>query len=99
MPTAIVSVVVGVLALAVGALIGQALRNRKESEKSALAQAEANKIVADAQTKEKEVLLEAKEEAIRIRTQAENDAKELRQEVLRLEQRVAQRDENLDRKQ
>jgi ribonuclease Y len=99
MPTAIVSVLVGVLALAVGALIGQALRNRKEGEKSALAQAEAAKIVADAQTKEKEVLLEAKEEAIRIRTQAENDAKELRQEVLRLEQRVAQRDENLDRKQ
>jgi ribonucrease Y len=98
MPTAIVvSVVVGVLTLAVGFLIGQALRNKKESGRAALAQAEADKILAEAQTKEKEALLEAKEEAIRIRTQAENEAKEMRQEALRLEQRVAQRDENLDR--
>jgi ribonuclease Y len=100
MPTAIVvSVVVGVLTLAVGFLIGQALRNKKESGRAALAQAEADRILAEAQTKEKEALLEAKEEAIRIRSQAENEAKEMRQEVLRLEQRVAQRDENLDRKQ
>src|SRR3989304_633599 len=99
MPTAIVGVVVGVLALVVGALIGQALRNRREKAKTAAASADADRIVAEAQTKEKELLLEAKEESIRIRGQAETEAKELRQEVLRLEQRVAQRDENLDRKQ
>ena len=59
----------------------------------------AERIIAEAQTKEKELLLEAKEESIRLRAQAENEAKEMRQEVLRLEQRVAQREENLDRKQ
>jgi ribonucrease Y len=100
MPTAIVaSVVVGVLALAVGALIGQVLWKRRESDKAASAEAEAARILADAETKEKQALLEAKEEAIRIRSKAEDEAKEMRQEVLRLEQRVAQRDENLDRKQ
>lgn len=99
MPTAIVGVVVGVLALAVGALIGQALRDRREKQKLAAAAADADRIIAEAQTKEKEILLEAREESVRIRTQAEAEAKELRQEVLRLEQRVAQRDENLDRRQ
>jgi ribonuclease Y len=100
MPTAIVaSVVVGVIALAVGALVGRILWQRRESDKAAAAEAEAKRILAEAETKEKQTLLDAKEEAIRIRSQAENEAKEMRQEVLRLEQRVAQRDENLDRKQ
>ena len=52
---------------------------------------DAQRIIAEAQTKEKELLLEAKEEAIRLRAQAENEAREARQEVLKLEQRVAQR--------
>jgi ribonuclease Y len=102
MPVAIVLgvvVIVGVLALVVGALIGQAIRDRREKARVAAATADAERIVSEAQTKEKELLLEAKEEAIRIRTQAESEAKDLRQEVLRLEQRVAQREENLDSKQ
>jgi ribonuclease Y len=100
MPTAIVvSVVVGVLTLAVGILVGQALRARREQALGEAAAQDAERLVAEAQTREKELLLEAKEEAIRIRSQAETEAKEMRQEVLRLEQRVSQRDENLDRKQ
>ncbi|MPZ50190.1 MAG: ribonuclease Y [Dehalococcoidia bacterium] len=97
--TIVVGVVIGVLALVVGALIGQALRDRREKAKLATASADADRILAEAQTKEKELLLEAKEESIRIRTQAETEAKELRQEVLRIEQRVSQREENLDNKQ
>jgi len=100
MPTAIVvSVVVGVLALVVGALVGQALRDRSEKAKLATASSDAERILLEAQTKEKELLLEAKEESLRIRAQADTEAKELRQEALRQEQRVTQREENLDRKQ
>ena len=86
-------------ALVVGAAIGPALYPRREKSKLTGVAADADRIIAEAQTKEKELLLEAKEESIRIRAQAENEAKELRQEVLRLEQRVSQREENLDRKQ
>jgi ribonuclease Y len=102
MPAAIVVgavAIVGVLALVVGALGWQALRERGEKAKRAAATADAERIQLEAQTREKEILLEAKEESIRIRAQAEVEAKELRQEVLRLEQRVSQREENLDRKQ
>ena len=102
MPVAIalgVVILVGALALVVGALIGHAIRDRREKANLAGASAEAERIINDAATKEKELLLEAKEEAIRIRSQAETEAKELRQEVLRIEQRLSQREENLDHKQ
>ena len=99
MSTAIVVLLVMGITLPVGALIGLALYRRREQSKLAGAEADANRLLAEAQTREKELLLEAKEEAIRIRNQAENEAKEMRQEVLRLEQRVSQREENIDRKQ
>jgi ribonuclease Y len=93
-----VGVVLGVLGLALGALIGQKLRESKEKGTRAAAEAESARIIAEAQTKEKELLLEAKEEAMRVRSQAESEARELRQEVLRIEQRVAQKEESLERR-
>ena len=99
MPIAVVvGVVVGALALALGALIGHALRDRRDRSRHASAAADAARIVSEAQTREKEILLEAKGEAIRIISQSEAEAKERRQEVLRLEQRVTQKEENLERK-
>ncbi len=99
MSTAIVVVLIIGITLPVGALIGLALYRRREQSKLAGAEANADRLLSEAQTKEKELLLEAKEESIRIRNQAENEAKDMRQEVLRLEQRVSQREENIDRKQ
>jgi ribonuclease Y len=99
MSTAIVVSLAVVLALPVGFLIGLALYQRREKSQLTGASADAERLIAEAQTKEKELLLDAKEESIRIRAQAENEAKELRQDAMRLEQRVSQREENLDRKQ
>jgi ribonuclease Y len=99
MPAILLVVIAAVVALAVGAFVAYALLSRRDATKLSTASADAERLLAEAQTKEKELLLEAKEEAIRIRSQAENEAKDLRQEVLRLEQRVAQKEENLDRKQ
>ena len=96
---AILGVVIGVIVgLAIGALLGYALRRSSVQDQEAAAQAEAQKILAEAQAQEKGVLLAAKEEALQIRAQAETESKTRRDEVLRLEQRVATREENLDRK-
>ena len=63
MPTAIVvSVVIGVLALVLGALIGLAIRDRRERARLAVASADAERLIQEAQTREKELLLEAKYE-------------------------------------
>ncbi len=87
-----------VLGLAIGALLGYAVRRSSTRNQELEASQAAERILADAQAKEKETLLAAKEEAIQLRAQAEQEAKGRRDEVLRLEQRVANREENLDRK-
>ncbi len=95
----ILGAVIGVvLGLAIGALLGYAVRRSSNRDQELEAQQAAAKVLADAQAQEKEILLGAKEEAIQLRAQAENEAKTRRDEVLRLEQRVATREENLDRK-
>ena len=99
MPEAItLGVVLGVLGLAIGALLGNVIRQRITQSQIATAERSAERILSEAQTQQKEILLEAKEEAIRFRAQAEAELKERRTEVLRLEERVAQREESLDRK-
>jgi ribonuclease Y len=99
MPVAIaLGVILGVLGLAIGALLGSTIRRRISQGRVAAAERDAAQILAEAQTKQKEILLEGKEEAIRLRAQVEAELKERRAEVLKLEQRVAQREESLDRK-
>ncbi|HZU78037.1 MAG TPA: ribonuclease Y [Dehalococcoidia bacterium] len=58
----------------------------------------ARRIVSEAETRQKEVLLEAKEEAIRLRTQTELELRERGNEVQRQERRIVQKEESLDRK-
>lgn len=94
----VVSAGIGVLALAVGALLGYTLKIRVGRGQVEAAQQAASRILAEAESKQRETLLEAKEEAIRLRSQVEAELKSRRDEVLRLEQRVASKEESLDRK-
>jgi ribonuclease Y len=97
--TAILMGAIGVIiGLAIGALAGYAVRRSSTRDQEAEAEQAAARLLADAQAKEKEILLGAKEEAIQVRAQAEQEGKARRDEILRLEQRVANREENLDRK-
>jgi ribonuclease Y len=99
MPAAIIlSVVIGALALAVGALLGYVAKVRVGAGQVEAAQHSAAQILEEAERTHRETLLEAKEEAIRLRGQGENELKARRDEVLRLEQRLASKEENLDRK-
>ncbi len=52
----------------------------------------------DIEAKRKEVLLEAKEEAFRIRAEIEKENKDKRAEIQRLERRLTQKEETLDRR-
>jgi len=92
---AVIGVIVG---LAIGALLGYAIKRSGTRDTELLAEQNAAKLLSDAHAEVKEILLNAKEEAIQVRAQAENEVKTRRDEVLRLEQRVANREENLDRK-
>lgn len=94
----VLSVVIGVLALAIGALLGYIVKIRIGRGQMLTAERDARRILAEAEARQKETLLEAKEEAIRVRAQVETEVKERRDEVLRLEHRITSKEENLDRK-
>jgi ribonuclease Y len=98
MPGAIAIILVGILALAVGALVGFNLRLRINKAQLAASERSAAQILTEAQTQQKEILLEAKEEAIRTRAQIESELRERRTELQRSEQRLTQKEESLDRK-
>ncbi|MDZ4279129.1 MAG: Rnase Y domain-containing protein, partial [Dehalococcoidia bacterium] len=98
MTAIVLSVVIGALALAVGGLLGYALRIRIGRGQVESAEGAAAHILTEAEAKKRETLLEAKEEAIRLRSQGDAELKGRRDEILRLEQRVAAKEENLDRK-
>ncbi|MEG2004045.1 MAG: Rnase Y domain-containing protein, partial [Clostridia bacterium] len=81
---------------------GIAFRKKIAEKAIKSAEVEAKRIVDDAQksgeTKKKEYLLEAKEEALRIKNDAEKEIKERRVDLQRIEKRVVQKEENLDKK-
>ena len=61
-------------------------------------QSEVEALQIETQTKYKEMLLEAKEEGLKIKTQAESEIRERRAELQRHDKRISQKEENLDKK-
>jgi len=97
MPLALI--VLGLVgAVFMGAVGGYYAQTRLSQSRVATAERSATKILSDADRRQKELLLEAKEEAIRVRQQAESELRDRRKEIQRSEQRVNQKEENLDRK-
>ena len=98
----VIPIVVGVVALAIGILVGFLIRKKIGEAKIGSAEAEAKRILEegskDAEAKKKEALLEAKEETLRLRNETERELKERRAEVTRQERRISQKEENLDKK-
>lgn len=78
--------------------ISSLFRRKPSGDEQRLAQETAARIVADAETRQKELLLEVKEESLRLRTQIEADLKEQRTELQRDQNRIRQKEESLDRK-
>ncbi len=68
------------------------------SDRAREAAAEAERVVGEAEAKRKELLLEAKEEAIRLKLAVEADARAQQQEIKAEQQRLRNREEALDRK-
>jgi ribonuclease Y len=85
---------VAVLFLLVGYFARQLLANQQIRN----AQNEAKKLLDSAQVKYEQLILDAKEEAVKVRAAAEAESRERRYELQRLERRSSQREERLERK-
>ncbi len=86
------------VALVFGVAIGFLTRNLITARRFHRAEKDAAKILDDALTKQKEILLEAKEEALKIKADVESETRTRRSELHRQERRISQKEENLDRK-
>jgi len=91
----LIGVVVGAV---VGAVIAYFWIGNANQQSAAVSTAERDKLRADADTQIKEMILEAKEEAHRIRMSLEQEVRDARAEIQRSERRVQQKEESIDRK-
>ena len=73
-------------------------RSRVDGKRVENAREEANTVIAQAEDEKRRILLETQEEVLKLRTTGENEIKEQRQELNRLERRYLQREEQLERK-
>ncbi len=89
-----IAVVAGVVGVAVGFVVRSTLSN--QSIKSA--QDKAARIVAEARAQQKDMILEAKDEKLRLQREAEDEARTKRNELQNLERRLLSRDEQLDQR-
>jgi ribonucrease Y len=83
-----------ILGLVVGFFARQILANRQLRG----TQNEAKQLLDEAIEKHEKMLLEARDEAVRVRAAAENDSRQRRGELVRMERRFSQKEEKLERK-
>ncbi len=105
MPDYLKYVIFGAIALVlaiIGFAIGCAYRRKSAESSIGSAEQEAKRILGDAiknaETKKKELLIEAKDEIFQMRQETDKDLRERRSEVQRQEHRLQQKEESLDRK-
>lgn len=94
----LIPLIVGLVCLALGAAISYFYLQSRTTTNVAATRADADRMLAEAQAQQKEIILEAKDEAHKVRAGAEQDLRERRADVQRMERRVQQKEENLDRR-
>jgi ribonuclease Y len=94
--------VVGLLALVVGLVVGIAisllLRRSFALASETAAKANADRLLAEARARQNQIILEAKDEALKVAKTAEAENRERRAELQRYEGRLDKKDEQLDQR-
>ena len=85
-------------ALIVGIAIGYFVRRYLAASNTKHAESYAERLMADARAKQKELVLEAKDDALKVQRAAEEEARAKRADLQRQERLLLDRSENLDRK-
>ena len=97
---ALIVLVVGVLCCIAGFFAGETHRRKKKKKKIGSAEAKriVNEAIKTAEQKRKESLMEAKDEAFRLKAEADKEIKERRNELSRQERRLDQKEETMERR-
>jgi ribonuclease Y len=89
---------VALLAIVVGFVVGFFARSMWASQAVRTAHDKSARIVAEARTQQKELILQAKDEQVRMQRELEEEGRARRAELMTLERRLLQRDEQLDQR-
>ncbi len=98
MSSFIVYIVLTALLFILGIGLGYFARQLLANQQLRGAQNEAKRLLNEASDKHEKMLLEARDEAVRVRAAAEADSRQRRGELQRLERRFSQKEEKLERK-
>ena len=90
--------IAAIVAAVIGVAVGFVVRGVVASQTIKAAQDKAARIVAEARTQQKDMILEAKDEKLRLQREAEEEARQRRTELQNLERRLLSRDEQLDQR-
>jgi len=91
-------VLVAIVAVAGGLVLGFLARGLWVAQSIKAAQEKAGRIVAEARTQQKDLILQAKDEQVRLQRETEEEARAKRADLANLERRLLQRDEQLDQR-
>jgi len=91
-------VLVAIVAVAGGLVLGFLARGLWAAQSIKAAQEKAGRIVAEARTQQKDLILQAKDEQVRLQRETEEEARAKRADLANLERRLLQRDEQLDQR-
>ncbi len=102
MTSIVITIIVAVITLAIGVLVGYIIRKSVGEKAIGSAELKAKNLILDAENRaetiRKEYILEAKEEAHKLRNDADRDIRERRAEISKSERRLIQKEESIDRK-
>src|SRR5439155_43961 len=91
-------IVVGVLCAAGGSAVAYLVTRKQKTDLAKEASIRIEAMLAEDRAEEKDILLKAKDEALKMRTAVEQEAREARTEYQRAERRLGQKEENIDHK-
>lgn len=91
-----IEAVLGVVIAAIVGVITYRIGRKQAKDEGAVLRAEADKTLSEAQAKARQMLIEAKDEVIKTRENADRDIKDRRNEISREEDRLKKRREESD---
>jgi ribonuclease Y len=98
----VLTILLLIVGLAAGGVIGWIIRRGQAERAIGSAEKEAERLLKNAdsvaETKKREAVVLAKEEAMKIRNEMDKETKERRTELQRVERRIIQKEESLDKK-
>ncbi len=94
----VIAVAVVLLSIAGGLVVGFVARGVVAAQSVKAAQDKAGRIVAEARAQQKELILQAKDEQVRLQRELDEEGRSKRADLANLERRLLQRDEALDQR-